>query len=139
MGLMNWALKNPFEAAALGAGAYLTGGAALGAMGGAGAAAPVLAGAEAAPILGGAVATPVASGAAGGWVAGAGGAPATGSGLLGSSLQAMQAAGMAKGLLGSQPQQQIQGGQLPQASNGINDALQMRQQAYADYMKNRRL
>lgn len=61
-----------------------------------------------------------------------------GSGLLGSGLQALNAASAAKGLL-STPQQQVQPGQLPQANNGINDALQQRMQQYQQYMQNRKM
>ena len=127
------------NAAIIGTGGLMGGGSAAG--GTAASAAPITEGVFAGATPAGLISANAGggTGAAGGLssMAGAGGG-ASGSGLLGSSLQAMQAAGMAKGLL-SEPQQQVQGGQLPQANNGINDALQQRQQQYAQYMQNRRM
>lgn len=149
MGLLNWIEKNPLQAAALGTAAFATGGAALGAAGAAGAGGAAAAG-EGAAAAGGlgsmASAVPTASQFAamptalgGGGLSAMGATGATGgSGLLGSGMQAMQAAGTAKGLL-SNNQQPIQHSQLPQQSNGINDVLNQRLQAYQQYMQNRRV
>lgn len=113
MSLLKWIEKNPLEAAALGTAAYMTGGAALGAMGGGAAATGATGAASAVPIAEGvfAGATPaelLAANSGGAAAVASGGGM---SGLLGSVTQAAGAANVAKGLMSS-PQSPA-----PQVSN----------------------